>query len=145
MKQVVIDASIVMKAILPNDKQEKCKALIARFNALQPVAPALWMYEITSAFTKSIHFGILTPDEGRAGLAQAIGLGVELAAPDEHQIELALNWSLKLKRASAYDSFYLALAETLGAEFWTADERLYNAFTDARLSWLHWLGEIQTD
>ena len=52
MKQVFIDASIVVKAILPNEKQAKCKALIARFNDLQPVAPALWIYEITSAFTK---------------------------------------------------------------------------------------------
>jgi len=145
MKQVVIDASIVMKAILPNDKQEKCKALIAQFNHLQPIAPALWMYEITSAFTKSTHFGILTPDEARAGIAQAIALGVELAAPNEHQIELAVNWTLKLKRVSAYDSFYLALSETLEADFWTADERLYNALKDAHLLWLHWLDEIQTN
>lgn len=143
MKQVVIDASIVVKAILPNDKQEKCKVLIARFDDLQPVAPALWMYEITSAFTKSIHFGMLTPEEGRAGIAQAIALGVELAAPDAHQTELAINWTMKLKRASAYDSFYLALAETLEAEFWTADERLFNAIKDVGLPWLHWLDEIQ--
>ena len=144
MKRVVIDASIAVKAILPNEKQEKCQALIARFSDLQPVAPALWMYEITSTFTKSIHFGILTPDEGRAGITQAIALGVELVAPDEHQTELAVNWTLKLKRASAYDSFYLALSETLEAEFWTADERLYNATKDARPPWLHWLDEIQT-
>ena len=143
MKQVVIDASIVMKAILPNDKQEKCKALISQFNDLQPIAPALWMYEITSAFTKSIHFGTLTVEEGREGLAQAMALGVELAAPDERQTELAVKWTLKLKRASAYDSFYLALSETLDAEFWTADEHLYNALKDAHIPWLHWLDEIQ--
>lgn len=101
------------------------------------------MYEVTSTFTKSIHFGILTADEGRAGLSQAIALGVELVAPDEHQTELAVNWTLKLKRTSAYDSFYLALSETLEAEFWTTDERLYNATKDARLPWLHWLDEIQ--
>ncbi len=30
------------------------------------------------------------------------------------------------ERAAAYDSFYLAAAETLGCELWTADRRLVN-------------------
>ena len=34
---------------------------------------------------------------------------------------------MRLNRAAAYDSFYLALAETLGSELWTTDNHLYNA------------------
>ncbi len=34
---------------------------------------------------------------------------------------------VRLNRAAAYDSFYLALAESLGCELWTADQRLHNA------------------
>jgi predicted nucleic acid-binding protein len=41
---------------------------------------------------------------------------------------------MQLKRAAAYDSFYLALAETLRSELWTADKRLVNA---AGVSWVH--------
>ena len=141
MKQVVIDASVVVKAIMPNDKQEQCKILISRFEFLQPVAPALWMYEITSAFTKSVHFGLLTASECRSGIAQAMSLGVELVAPDEGQTNLAVDWILKLKRAASYDSYYLALAETLGVDFWTADERLRNALKDTRLAWLRWIDD----
>ena len=34
---------------------------------------------------------------------------------------------MRLKRVTAYDSFYLALTEALRAELWTADKRLSNS------------------
>ena len=48
----------------------------------------------------------------------------------------------RFNRPQAYDSHYLALAEMLGLELWTADERLYNAVKDA-LPWVKWLGDFQ--
>lgn len=36
--------------------------------------------------------------------------------------------------------FYLALTEIVGGEFWTADERLYNAIREA-FPVIRWLGE----
>jgi predicted nucleic acid-binding protein len=51
-----------------------------------------------------------------------------------YQVELAYDWTLRLKRAAACDSFYLALAETLHCELWTADQRLANA---ADVPWVH--------
>jgi len=50
--------------------------------------------------------------------------------------------SICLKCAPAYDSYYLALAETLEAEFWTADKPLFNAVGNAGPAGLHWIGEI---
>ncbi|MBC8099768.1 MAG: type II toxin-antitoxin system VapC family toxin [Armatimonadetes bacterium] len=35
----------------------------------------------------------------------------------------------QLSLPTAYDAQYLAVAEHLGCDFWTADERLYNAVT----------------
>jgi predicted nucleic acid-binding protein len=46
---------------------------------------------------------------------------------------------VKLNRAAAYDCFYLAIAEALGADFWTADQRLYRSLEAERLGWLHCL------
>ena len=51
-------------------------------------------------------------------------LGVRLIPPDAAQAALAYDWTLRLHRAAAYDSFYLALAETMGADLWTVDRRL---------------------
>ena len=48
-------------------------------------------------------------------------------APDSCQACRAYEWALQLKRAASYDSSYLALAESLGCELWTADARLQRA------------------
>ena len=53
--------------------------------------------------------------------------------PDALLAQAAFEWTLRLNRAAAYDRFYLALAETLGCELWTADTRLRNA---ADLPWV---------
>jgi predicted nucleic acid-binding protein len=50
-------------------------------------------------------------------------------------------WTLRLNRAAAYDSFYLALAERLGCNLWTADRRLWQAVS---AGWVRLVGEGQT-
>jgi predicted nucleic acid-binding protein len=102
------------------------------------VAPALWAYETTSTLWKAVHFGQLTPDEGRRALSQLLGLGVRLVVPDVGQNRQAFEWTLRLKRASAYDSYYLALAEALKCDLWTVDRRLFNAVD---VSWVRWAGD----
>jgi predicted nucleic acid-binding protein len=139
---VIIDASIAIKAILPNPLQGHCRALVQTFAEVQPVAPALWIYETTSAISKAVHFKQLTPKEGGQALKQVDALGVRLFVPEIEQNRSAFDWTLRLKRASAYDSFYLALAQALECDFWTADKRLFNALKDARLDWLHWIEEF---
>jgi predicted nucleic acid-binding protein len=37
------------------------------------------------------------------------------------------------------------LAESLPAEFWTADQRLYKALARIEVSWAHWVGEADQD
>lgn len=38
---------------------------------------------------------------------------------------MLLDWALHFKMPQVYDAHYLALAEGLKGEFWTADEKLY--------------------
>jgi predicted nucleic acid-binding protein len=139
---VIIDANVAIKAILPNTLQGHCRALVQTFAEVQPVAPALWVYETTSAISKAVHFEQLTGKEGRQALEQVDALGIRLFVPDIEQNRIAYEWTLRLKRASAYDSFYLALAQALECDFWTADKRLFNALKDERPDWLHWIEEL---
>ncbi len=138
----IIDASLVIKAILPNEEHAACQAVLAQLTDIQLAAPALWVYEVTSTFAKAVHFGQITKEEGQLALHQALTLGVQIIPPDEAQSLLAYQWTLKLKRAAAYDSFYLAIAEALEAEFWTADQKLFRSLEAERLRWLHWSGEL---
>ncbi len=141
-KIAIVDASLVVKAILPNPEEAACRAVLERLWGAQLVAPALWVYEITSTFARAVHFEQLTEDEGRAAINQAFALGIQFILPDETQSLLAYQWTLKLNRAAAYDSFYLAIAEALEAEFWTADQRLFRSLEPEGLKWLHWSGGL---
>ena len=139
---VIIDASVAVKAILPNPLQNHCLALVQTFIDIQPAAPALWTYETTSAIAKSVHFGVITEGEARQALEKLDSLGVHLFIADDEQNLNAFNWTLQLKRASAYDSYYLVLAQTLECDFWTADKRLFNALHDEHPSWVRWIEEM---
>lgn len=132
----VIDASFALHLIMPNPYQKHCQRLVAQWykGGYALCAPALWLYEITSALCKGTYFGQITPDEGQQALTLAQRLGVQLIPPDEVQTTSAFDWTMQLKRAAAYDSFYLALAKTLHSELWTADKRLVHA---AGVSWVH--------
>lgn len=126
---LTIDAGVAFKLITPHPHQQIYIDLVDGWHRTghQLCAPSLWAYEITSAITKMVHFGHLSSAAGRDGLLLAYQLGIELVSPDENQALRALEWTERLERAAAYDSFYLALAEALDCEFWTVDRRLFNA------------------
>ena len=135
-KYLVIDASFAFRLILPGPHQQRCQTLVTQWHSdgYALCAPTLWLYEFTSALCKVVHLGQITREEGQQALILAQKLGVGLLAPDDAQTTLAFEWTMRLKRAAAYDSFYLALAKTLRSELWTADRRLVNA---AGVSWAH--------
>ena len=138
-KPVVVDASLVFRLLLPSPHQADVQALVTTWLAegYELHAPSLWLYEITSALCKTVHFGQITVQEGERALALAQRLGVRNMAPCDEIVQSAFKWTRRLNRAAAYDSFYLALAERLQCEMWSADRRLYNAVD---LPWVHLVG-----
>jgi len=100
------------------------------------VAPSLLYYEVSNALHRYALQGVLRPQEAVAALNMALGLGITLYGDAElHRRALAL--AKRFALPAAYDAHYLALAERLGAEFWTADNRLLRAVQE--LSWVHGL------
>jgi predicted nucleic acid-binding protein len=142
IRSLVVDASFVMRSVLPGPLREPVKALLAgwqdRSDTIQ--VPALWYYEITSALSKSVYFKEFDRDQAEEMLALITEFDFAVMAPDAAQVQRAFDWTLRLRRAAAYDSFYLALAETTSDGLWTADERLYNA-TKPLVAWVHWVGD----
>jgi predicted nucleic acid-binding protein len=82
-------------------------------------APDLWRYELTSIITKAVHFQQLSETLAQETLQLANHLNVQLFQPDNELVLEAFQWTRRLKRAAAYDSFYLALARRLDCELWT--------------------------
>jgi predicted nucleic acid-binding protein len=128
-ESLVLDATCAVSLVVPGPNQPRTVALVDGWTraGYGLYAPVLWMYEVTSAIAKAVRLGGLTVAEGERSLGQALNLGIQLVAADEEQVRAAYAWTVRLNRAAAYDSFYLALAESLGCELWTADQRLVNA------------------
>lgn len=82
----------------------------------------------------------MTVNQAKVGvdvvLEQVILLDVEPA-----MTKRAIEFADTFNRPASYDAHYLALAEYLECELWTADERLWNA-TKATLPWVRWVGEV---
>jgi predicted nucleic acid-binding protein len=99
------------------------------------IAPALLHYEVTNAihqYHRSKQISAQTARETQTFLLEMpIRLYQDAAL---HQSALAL--SRRLSLAATYDAHYLALAERMGASFWTADKRLFNSVS-GQLNWIH--------
>jgi predicted nucleic acid-binding protein len=142
IRSLVVDASFVMRSVLPGPLRERVKALLTEWQARGDTiqVPALWYYEITSALSKGVYFKEFSRDQAEEMLALITEIEFTVIVPDAAQMQQAFDWTLRLRRAAAYDSFYLALAETTSDGLWTADERLYNA-TKSLVVWVHWVGD----
>jgi predicted nucleic acid-binding protein len=81
---------------------------------------------VTNVLRRYAVLGVLLPREAEQLLEAAFQLGISLYG-DGSLHRRALQLAEVLSLPAAYDAYYLALAERLGAEFWTADRRLVRA------------------
>lgn len=140
---VCVDANIVVALVTTEAQSERALALWAKWmrGGVQVVAPALLRYEATSALRRKVVRGVMSLQDARRALGETLSLDIELLDPSELSPR-AFDLAARLNRPAAYDTHYLALAEMVEGEFWTADERLYNAVRDDFPS-IRWLGDYQ--
>lgn len=140
---VVIDASFSL-SILLNHPLQKASLVVAdtlRRAGMQMVAPTLWAYETTSSLCKAVHFKMVTLEEAIEMLSLLEAFGVQLVPPAEIHNQQAFNFTVQLKRAAAYDSYYLALAESLQCDLWTADKKLFQLAQNNGFAWVRHVSE----
>lgn len=83
-------------------------------------------YEVTNALYQFTKVGGLTVSTAEELLDVLVTLPIELVNV-VHSHQRALSIAYRYRSGAAYDAHYVALAQHLGAELWTADKRLYNA------------------
>ena len=140
---VVIDANITVFAVWPTAFTAQAQALLARLRDEGKVihVPELWRAEVVSA----LHKLGMVQEVGREHVHRAVRAALK-TAPKRFPLDTslclaALTWAERLRQTKAYDAFYLALAEGLGAEFWTADKRLARRAHHAGADFVRLLGE----
>ena len=135
-KIVCIDASFVVRLATSNAETTVFRDLWQQWELekYQKIAPTLFYYEIINAFHRYAISGELTPEEAEKALEYSLSLEIEFY----RNVSLhrkAFNLAKKLALPAAYDAHYLALAQDLSAEFYTADRRLFNA-VNSIYSWV---------
>jgi predicted nucleic acid-binding protein len=127
----VFDASVAIPLLLVEVFSPQARALLheAELSGDTVVAPKLLEYEISNALCKAVRRGLINANDAMLRLELFDALPITLLAGSVHHraLEIALRYNLP----AAYDAHYLALAERLGCDFWTADERLVNALAGA--------------
>jgi len=135
----VVDASVVVDLVAPDVEADgRAEFVIGKLLAsgVEIAAPALVWIETSNALLTGIRRGRW---DGAAADAAAVRLSqlpvriADTSADTERAFELARrydNWPV-------YDMLYVALAERLGTEFYTADERLRS-----RLAHLPWVRSV---
>ncbi len=109
---MVIDASIALAAVLPDEVSAFARAAIAVAVREGLVVPALWPYEIQNGLAMALRRNRIDVESLSDALDALRGLGAELQAPQ------ALGQELRLARThelTAYDAAYLAVAVNTGA------------------------------
>jgi len=128
MEAVVIDANIAVALLVerPWSALAEQKMLEWTSRNIRLCVPALWPSEVMSALRKAIYQGQMDQDDALK-LASAVETwNVQVYVPDAALNRSALIWAQRLEQMVAYDAQYLALAERLNADFYTADKKLFN-------------------
>jgi predicted nucleic acid-binding protein len=133
---ICVDANLVTRLLLvPDDQPVQQLWQQWQLDKRQLAAPTLLRYEVTNALYRYQKQGLLSEEIVRIGLNAALTLPIQLhSETDLYRRALALAERFALP--AAYDAHYLAVAEQLDAELWTADRRLARAVGSA-LSWVH--------
>jgi predicted nucleic acid-binding protein len=125
---IVVDASLALKLVLDEPDSLRVRSLWQAWanNGEALCAPTLFRAETISAVRRRVFRRLLSEEEGREAYEVLDNLSVEIGEPDD-LYEVALQYAQRFDRSTIYDSCYLALADIIGCDLWTADGRLANA------------------
>lgn len=120
-----VDASVVVRLLVDTPESERVQGLWEAWQSSGRtlVAPTLLHYEVANALYRYEKAGELTEEEVQQALDTVLGLPVRLTGDNSLHVEAVL-LARRAGLTATYDAHYLALAERLGAEFWTADRKL---------------------
>ena len=120
----VLDSSVIVKWFV--EEEFTNKALLFRqallVGKIEIVASDLILYEIPNALKFSQK---LNEEDIKKVISSLFGIGMEITVPVRRILDSAIDLSFKFS-ITLYDAYFIALAEGIGYEFITADEKLYN-------------------
>ena len=139
---VVVDASVAFKWLVEEEHSDKATALARLWDddGSRLAAPQLLSFEVANALHRRVARGEFAVDVAVGLMDDLMSLGIAF----HHGLDLhrrALELASVLQQGAAYDAHYIALAESLECELWTADRRFHRA-VGASVDKVKWLGDF---
>ena len=124
----MVDASLVIKWLLSEIDSDVALTILEGWieSGTQRFAPFLMPFEVANALHRRVVDGELTTTAGADLLENVLASHIRLRQTGSLH-RRALEIATELSQGAVYDAHYLALAEALDCEMWTADSRFYNA------------------
>jgi predicted nucleic acid-binding protein len=142
--RLATDCSVVVKWKLsgePHATEAEEVLLDWRHLAFEVVAPSLLVSEILSAFFRAYRRGRISETEAVGYIQDLLRLPFDLHEITEPLVLKAFHIAKSYNQASQ-DCLYVALAEQEAVEFWTGDQRLFNALHQ-QFPFVRWIGDYR--
>ena len=125
---VVIHASLVMQLLVAKQFSTQARQIndLWRAMGIRMAAPDFIHVEVASALYKKIPAGIISINLAVELMTEFYAMDINIY-PASLLHQRAIELALELRQRMPYDSHYLALAESLNCDFWTADRPFYRA------------------
>jgi predicted nucleic acid-binding protein len=138
-KPIVIDANATLGLFLRLPYSGKVDRWMQTWQAEEThlVVPTLWEYECLSGLRRAVTLKIISIKDAEQMAADLLALEFHRMTPTLELHRSALAWAERIGQSKVYDAQYVALAESLAAEFWTVDLRLFNALKSLGVVWVH--------
>lgn len=142
--EVVVDTSLALKWVLIEDYSAEARKLLTTWSeaGVRRVAPGWFACEVANAIFQRVRSGQLALPQAQWSLRYVLSL-VRMQDIEPTVSIRAVELAWQLGQRASYDAQYLALAEHLDCELWTADQRFWSAASPA-FSQVRWVGEIST-
>lgn len=136
----VLDSGILLATVQDETYTKTAQELIADLlnNDVELIAPMLLRYELIAVVRKWVYRNLTDLNSAKLALTTLLNYPITLHFDDSLALK-AYDLATLYQRPTAYDAQYLALAERFSCDFWTADERLFNAVQNS-FRHIHWLG-----
>ncbi len=138
-KTIVIDANVTLGLFLRLPFSETVDRWMKTWQAEEAhlVVPILWEYECLSGLRRAVTLKFVSPEDSERMAAELLALEFQRVVPTLELHRSVLAWAERLGHSKVYDAHYVALAESLAAEFWTVDQKLVNSLNSLGVVWVN--------
>src|SRR5215217_1332859 len=140
MSRVVVDSSLAIKWIFVEDWSAEAISQLRDWidQGTERIVPSWFMCELANVMFQRVRDRLLSLREAQDNLRDIVRFVHILDAEPAVSVR-ALKVARDLAQRASYDAHYVALADQIGCELWTADARFWNAASPT-FPFVKWLG-----